>query len=92
MLKERLQILVDRDQRRRLNAEAKRRGVSVGSVVREAIDHSIGGTPRARRVEAVAEMRRAPAVRYVAPEKLAQLLDERELPVDPGTVARAASE
>lgn len=38
MLTERLQILLDGDRRRRLEHEANARGVSVGALVRDAID------------------------------------------------------
>lgn len=38
MLKERLQVLIDRDQRERLDQESRRSGASVGKLVREAID------------------------------------------------------
>lgn len=40
MLSERLQVLIERDQRRRLEREAARRGTSVALLIREAIDHS----------------------------------------------------
>src|SRR5215212_2397655 len=42
MLKERLQILVTRDQRRRLEREAQRRGTSVAGVIRDAVDAQLG--------------------------------------------------
>jgi predicted transcriptional regulator len=42
MLKERMQILVSTDQRRRLEQEARRRGTSVASVIREALDAQLG--------------------------------------------------
>jgi hypothetical protein len=42
MLKERLQILVSTDQRRRLEHEAQRRGTSVASVIRDAVDAQLG--------------------------------------------------
>jgi hypothetical protein len=38
MLKERLQVLIDREQRERLEREATARGTSVATLVREAID------------------------------------------------------
>lgn len=50
MLRERLQILVSSDQRRRLEREAQRRGTSVASVIRDAVDAQLGGvTPEDRR-------------------------------------------
>ena len=38
MLKERLQVLVDTEQRERLDREAAARGISVATLVRNAID------------------------------------------------------
>lgn len=38
MLKERLQVLIEREQRERLEREAALRGTSVATLVREAID------------------------------------------------------
>src|ERR1700736_293743 len=45
MLNERLQILIRPDQRRRLEAEARRRGTSVAALVREAVDSRFGPVP-----------------------------------------------
>lgn len=39
MFSERLQVLIGREQRSRLEREAERRGTSVATLVREAIDH-----------------------------------------------------
>jgi hypothetical protein len=69
MLKERLQILVSTDQRRRLEREARRRGTSVGSVVRDAVDAQLGGvTPEERH----AALDRIIAMRgtYLSPEEI----------------------
>lgn len=61
MLKERLQVLIDRDQRLRLEREAAARGTSVATLVREAIDVVFPSTSRdraeaAERILAAAEM------------------------------------
>lgn len=48
MLKERLQVLIDRDQRLRLEREAAARGTSVATLVREAIDVVFPSTSRDR--------------------------------------------
>jgi hypothetical protein len=40
MLSERLQVLIDRAQRQRLERIARRRGTSVATLVREAIDRT----------------------------------------------------
>jgi predicted DNA-binding protein len=42
MLKERMQILMSTEQRRRLEREAQRRGTSVASVIRDAVDAQLG--------------------------------------------------
>jgi hypothetical protein len=60
MLDQRLQILVTSDQRRRLEHEARRRGTSVGRVVRDAVDAQLGGVTQEERqaaFEAIAAMR-----------------------------------
>jgi hypothetical protein len=67
MLKERLQILVSADQRRRLEREARRRGTSVGSVIREAVDAQLGGVTQDERRKAFEEIR-AMRARFVSPE------------------------
>jgi len=75
MLKERLQILVTAEQRQRLEAEARRRGSSVATVVREAIDASLGGPTRDERraaVEAIKAMRG----QYLSPEEIEAVIDE----------------
>ena len=41
MLERRLQILIDDERHRKLTATAKARGVSVATVVREAIDRTV---------------------------------------------------
>ena len=59
MLERRLQILLDEARYRRVAAEAKHRGVSVASVIREAIDRALPATGPARS-EAVARILSAP--------------------------------
>lgn len=81
MLKERLQIMVDREQRRGLDAEANRLGISVGALVRDAIDERLGGSERQRRRAAVAEMSRVAAGASPSQEEIDAILDEeRALP------------
>ena len=41
MYSERMQILISKDQRRRLEAEAQRRGTSVASVIRDALERQL---------------------------------------------------
>lgn len=83
MLKERLQVLIDTSQRDRLQEEADRRGTSVATLVREAIDHTF--PPRAlTRAEAVARFLDAEPMELGDPDELRVELDAiraRELPV-----------
>lgn len=75
MLKERLQILVTAEQRRRLEEEAKRRGSSVAKLVRDAIDERYGTTTaedRLRAVEGIAALKG----RFLTPEEIEQVIDE----------------
>jgi hypothetical protein len=76
MFSERMQILLTPVQRRRVEAEARRRGVSVAAVVREAIDARIDGVPLDRRVAAL-ERLRSRRVPFVPPARLDELIDER---------------
>lgn len=73
MLQRRLQVLIDDDRHERLQAIAKERGVSVGAVVREAIDRGLA-TPDARRQSAAARLlQAAPMDVPPVPELLAEL-------------------
>lgn len=84
MLKERLQIMIDAEQRSRLNAEAKRLGTSVGSVVRDAIDDRLGRGGRGERVAAVQAMERRASGRSLTIAEMDRILDEgRSRRVDP---------
>ncbi len=79
MLRERLQILVSTEQKRRLEAEARTRGESIGGLVREAIDERYGRRftfSRAEREAAVERIRAAPPIPFVTPEELSQIADE----------------
>lgn len=75
MLTERLQILISPEQRRRLETEAKRRGSSVATVVREAIDTTLAGPTRDERREAVEAMK-AMKGKYLPVEELEAIVDE----------------
>lgn len=79
MFKERLQILINSDQRRRLDAEAKRRRTSVASVIREAIDERLVGAAPGDRLRAVAEIRAMTGSVHLPPEALNRIVaEERE--------------
>ena len=74
MLNERLQILLSAEQRRRLEDEARRRDVSVASLVREAVDARFGGVGTDERLRAVEEIGRMEG-RYRAPDELERLAE-----------------
>lgn len=80
MFSERLQILVSSDQRRRLEAEARRRRTSVGSLIRDAIEAQIGGIPSSSRLEAVAAIRDASPAAFVDAEDLDRLAESEHDP------------
>jgi hypothetical protein len=87
MLTKRLQVLVTPQQRRRLAAEAQRRGSSVGELVREAIDSIVGGVSAEERQRAVEEIARMEPGKFVGPDELDRLIEsEHELPL--GRAAR----
>jgi len=75
MLKERLQVLITSEQRRRLEAEAQRRGVSVGSLVREAVDARFASMTKADRLRAVEEIG-AMKGKFLSPEELNRIVEE----------------
>jgi predicted DNA-binding protein len=75
MLTERLQVLISPEQRRRLEAEAQRRGTSVATVVRDAIDTSLAGPTWEERLEAV-EAIKAMKGKYLPVEELEAIVDE----------------
>jgi hypothetical protein len=71
MLEERLQVLIHRDQRERLERQSHRRGASVGALVRTPIDLAYPST---------ADERRAAAERFLAaePMEVPDVPDRRE--------------
>ena len=90
MLRERLQILVSSEQRRRLEAEAKRRGSSVASLIREAVDAQFGVVTPADRLQAVVDIR-AMRGRFLPPDELDRLANaerDQQLEAILGATAR----
>ncbi|MDQ3720906.1 MAG: antitoxin [Actinomycetota bacterium] len=69
MLARRLQVLLDEERHRRLTAVARQRGVSVGTVVREAIDRGLQ-SPDHRRRAAVHRLLEAPDMPVLDPDEL----------------------
>lgn len=83
MLTERLQILLSRAQRHRLEAEAKRRRISVGALIREAVDSRLHTVPVERRLRAVAKIGAMSGGRFLPVQELERIVDEeREGPLD----------
>jgi hypothetical protein len=68
-LERRVQILLDEPRYRRVASEARRRRVSVATVVRDAIDHMASGS----------EARQDAIARVLAAEQMAVPLDPSEL-------------
>ena len=76
MFSERMQILLSPEQRRRLESEAKRRGMSVGSLVREAIDMRFHTYSQAERLRAFEELGRNRGGRFFTPQELNRMVEE----------------
>jgi hypothetical protein len=73
-LDHRLQILIDDERHRRISAAARERGVSVATVVREAIDRGLAG-PDGRRHAAGQRLLDAPDMTVPEPAALRDELD-----------------
>lgn len=74
MLEHRLQILLDDERHMRITAVARERGVSVATVVREAIDRGVVD-PGGRRQAAGRRLLAAPDMPVPEPEELRGELD-----------------
>lgn len=73
-LEHRLQILLDDERHRRITAIARERGVSVATVVREAIDRGVT-SPGGRRKAAGQRLLDAPDMPVPEPAELREELD-----------------
>ena len=76
MYSERIQLLISKEQRRRLDREAKRRGTSVASVVRDAVDAQLGGPTREERLAAFERIRARRGAPFLTPEELNRVVEE----------------
>jgi len=74
MLEHRLQILLDDERHARITSVARERGVSVATVVREAIDRGVAG-PEDRRRAAGRRLLAAPDMPVPEPAELRGELD-----------------
>lgn len=80
MPKERLQILVEPEQRRALEAASERTGMSIGMLIRDAIDQYLSeATVVARRMarEAAVDWFAAASAPVPEPDELRRLIDDR---------------
>lgn len=75
MLNHRLQILIDDERHHRISAAARERGVSVATVVREAIDRGLQN-PRAKRQAAGRRLLDAPDMSVPGPSELREELND----------------
>ncbi len=75
MLDRRLQILLDEERFQRISSLAKARGVSVATVVRDAIDRGLPAAP-ARRAGAARRILAAEPMAAPGPDDLRTELDE----------------
>jgi len=75
MLNHRLQVLVSKEQRNRLDAEARARGGSIGALVREAIDARYGATPVSKRIKAVEEIAAMRVDALPSPAEINSIID-----------------
>lgn len=73
MLTHRLQILLDADRHDRITSAARERGVSVATIVREAIDRGVPASDARRRAAAEAFLAAEPMDVPDVPELLAEL-------------------
>lgn len=75
MLQRRLQVLIDDERHERLQALAKQRGVSIGELVREAIDRGLA-SPDRRRATAAARILAAEPMPVPPVDGLLEELDQ----------------
>ena len=77
MLEHRLQILLDEERHQRITKAARARGVSVATIVREAIDRGLPSSDRQRRAAADAILSADPMAVPDVPALLTELADLR---------------
>lgn len=75
MYDERLQILINAEQRRRWETEARRRGISVAALIREAVDQHLGSTDRNRRRKALAAIKKM-STPFMTVEEMDRIIEE----------------
>lgn len=80
MYTERLQLLLSREQRRRLDAESRRSGSSVAGLIRQAIDARFGGVAPDDRLRAASRIRSLGG-RFMSPSEINSVIDEERAEV-----------
>lgn len=75
MLTRRLQVLLDEERYRRLRAQARERRLSIGALIREAIDRAFPPDVERRRA-AARRILAAPRIHLPDPEELKKELEE----------------
>jgi len=76
MFSERLQILVSKEQRRRLEEAARLRNASVASVIRDAVDAELGRGSRQDRLGAIAAITAMRGAPFLSPQELERAIEE----------------
>jgi hypothetical protein len=89
MLNERLQILITKQQRVRLEAEARQRNVSVGRLIREAIDATYGAITTQERLDSVEQIGQLSGGKFLTPDEIESVIaEERVAATRPGADRR----
>ncbi len=88
MLDQRIQLLVSKEQRRRLEARAKESGKSVGQLIRDAIDERYGRVTLEERIRAAHEITHARGGRDLTVEQMNELIGEERLANFPEALRR----
>jgi hypothetical protein len=83
MLNDRLQILITAEQRRRLESEAHRRGVSIAALIREAIDARYGVVTRTDRLGAVEAIGQLAGGHFLSPSEIEDVVAEERAATAP---------
>jgi hypothetical protein len=90
MYNERIQLLASKEQRGRWEREARRRDVSLSSMIRDAVDAQLGGISREDKIAAAEAIAAIEGLPPISVEELQRLLEEaydeevmRGIPMEP---------
>ena len=76
MYNERIQLLASQEQRQRWEREARRRGASLSSVIRDAVDAQLGGTSREDKIAAAESIAAIEGLPAISVEELQRMFTE----------------